>query len=295
MNASVSTKEKPAEAPALFPVTVPGHASRRATGGRIRSAARTLVPLLLALVAAIGLWYAVSYLLLDASRRFLVPPPQQVWQISFMDWTHLQPMLVALGQTAEVSLIGLVIASVLGIAGAILMSQSSWLERGLYPYAVVLQTVPILAIVPLVGLWFDYGQTSQIIVCVIIALFPMIANTLFGIHSVSPDAHDLFTLHRASRWQRLTRLQLPAALPAIFTGLRTSSGLSVIGAIVGEFFFKQGTPGIGTLLDVYTARLQSQDLFAAIILSCAFGIAVFGLFTVIGQLAVGRWHGAARD
>ena len=298
MNAPANTTEKPADTatgtPALFPVTVPGHAARQHTGGRVRSAVRTVVPLLLALLAAIGLWYAVSYLLLDKGRRFLVPPPQQVWTTSFLDWTHLRPMLVALGQTAEVSLIGLVVASVLGIAVAILMSQSSWLERGLYPYAVVLQTVPILAIVPLIGLWFDYGQTSQIIVCVIIALFPMIANTLFGIHSVSQGAHDLFTLHRATRWQRLTRLQLPAALPAIFTGLRTSSGLSVIGAIVGEFFFKQGTPGIGTLLDVYTARLQSEDLFAAIILSCAFGIAVFGLFTVLGQLAVGRWHGTAR-
>jgi NitT/TauT family transport system permease protein len=196
--------------------------------------------------------------------------------------------------TAEVSLVGLVIAATLGILTAIVMSQSSWLERGLYPYAVVLQTVPILAIVPLIGLWFNYGFTSQVIVCVLIALFPMIANTLFGIHSATQGSHDLFTLHRASRWQRLIKLQLPAALPSIFTGLRTSSGLAVIGAIVGEFFFKQGTPGIGTLLDVYTSRLQSEDLFAAIILSCLFGVVVFTAFTVIGQLVVGRWHGNAR-
>ncbi|TVT62915.1 ABC transporter permease [Amycolatopsis rhizosphaerae] len=252
------------------------------------SALRTAIPVIAALVVAIGLWLAMSYLLLSPSRRFLVPPPEQVLLDSFGNWKHLQPMLTALGLTAEVALVGLATASVLGIFTAIAMSQASWVERAVYPYAVVLQTVPILAIVPLIGLWFDYGFTSRVIVCVIIALFPMIANTLFGLHSASQGAHDLFTLNKATRWQRLTKLQLPAALPSIFTGLRTSSGLSVIGAIVGDFFFKQGEPGIGTLLDVYRARLQSTDLFAAIILASLFGIAVFAVFTALGKLVVGK-------
>lgn len=264
------------------------------TRSPLRSAARAIVPAAIALAAALGIWLAVTYLLLSPGRRFLVPPPQQVLTQSFLQWSHLQPMLAALGLTAEVAVIGLLIASVLGIAAAIVMSQAGWLERGIYPYAVVLQTVPILAIVPLIGLWFSYGFTSQVIVCVIIALFPMIANTLFGIHSASQGAHDLFTLHRASRWQRLIKLQLPAALPSIFTGLRTSSGLSVIGAIVGGFFFQQGSQSIGTLLDVYTSRLQSDDLFAAIILASLFGVAVFAMFTLIGKAAVGRWYGNAR-
>jgi NitT/TauT family transport system permease protein len=262
-----------------------GHQRRRGAG---RSFLRTVVPVLAALVVAIGLWLGVSYLLLSPSRRFLVPPPQQVLTDAFLDWTHLHPMLNALGLTAEVALVGLVIASVLGVATAIAMSQAGWAERALYPYAVVLQTVPILAIVPLIGLWFDYGFTSRVIVCVLIALFPMIANTLFGLHSATQGAHDLFTLNKATRRQRLTKLQLPAALPSIFTGLRTSSGLSVIGAIVGDFFFKQGDPGIGTLLDVYRARLQSTDLFAAIILASLFGVAVFAVFTVLGRLVVGK-------
>jgi len=261
---------------------------KREQRGPLWSVLRTVVPVVAALLVAIGLWLVVSYLLLSPSRRFLVPPPGQVFTTSFADPTHLQPMLAALGLTAEVALAGLVIASVLGIVTAIAMSQASWVERAVYPYAVVLQTVPILAIVPLIGLWFDYGFTSRLIVCVIIALFPMIANTLFGLHSAAQGAHDLFTLHKASRWQRLTKLQLPAALPAMFTGLRTSSGLSVIGAIVGDFFFKQGEPGIGTLLDVYRARLQSADLFAAIILASLFGVAVFAFFTVLGKLVVGK-------
>jgi NitT/TauT family transport system permease protein len=279
---SAPAKDKP-----LFRISA-ADTGRHRRQGPLWSALRTAVPVLAALVVAIGLWLGVSYLLLSPNRRFLVPPPQQVLTDSFGNWKHLEPMLAALGLTAAVALLGLAIAAVLGIVTAIVMSQASWVERAVYPYAVVLQTVPILAIVPLIGLWFDYGFTSRVIVCVIIALFPMIANTLFGLHSASRGAHDLFTLNRASRWQRLTKLTLPAALPSIFTGLRTSSGLSVIGAIVGDFFFKQGEPGIGTLLDVYRARLQSTDLFAAIILASLFGIAVFAAFTVLGKIFVGN-------
>ncbi|MEU5032306.1 ABC transporter permease [Streptomyces milbemycinicus] len=260
---------------------------------RRRVRAATLLTPLGSLGAAIGAWYAVSYLLLSPARRFLVPPPQQVLTVSFLDWTHLEPMLQALWLTAQVALVGLLIASVLGVTVAVLMSRARWLERSLYPYAVILQTVPILAIVPLIGLWFGFGFTSRVIVCVLIALFPMIANTLFGIQSVDRAHHDLFTLQRANRWDRLRKLELPAALPSVFTGLRTSSGLSVIGAIVGDMFFKQGEPGIGTLLDVYRSRLQSEDLFAAIILASFFGVAVFALFTLVARLAVGSWHASA--
>ncbi|MFF1569399.1 ABC transporter permease [Streptomyces sp. NPDC058293] len=248
-----------------------------------------------ALLAPIGLWYAVSYLLLAPARRFLVPPPHQVLRVAVLDWTHLQPMLQALALTAQVALSGLAIAAALGITGAVVMSRARWLERSLYPYAVILQTVPILAIVPLIGLWFGFGFTSRVVVCVLIALFPLIANTLFGLQSVDRAHHDLFTLQKASRWARLRKLELPAALPAIFTGLRTSSGLSVIGAIVGDMFFKQGAAGIGTLLDVYRSRLQSEDLFAAIILASLFGVAVFALFTLVSRLAIGSWHASGRS
>ncbi|MFF4507107.1 ABC transporter permease [Streptomyces sp. NPDC001401] len=275
------------------PATGPVKAEPRAGGPRRRIRPAALLAPLGSLGAAIGVWFAVSYLLLSPARRFLVPPPQQVLTVSFLDWTHLQPMLQALWLTAQVALVGLLIASALGVTAAVLMSRARWLERSLYPYAVVLQTVPILAIVPLIGLWFGFGFTSRVVVCVLIALFPMIANTLFGIQSVDRAHHDLFTLQRASRCARLRKLELPAALPSVFTGLRTSSGLSVIGAIVGDMFFKQGEPGIGTLLDVYRSRLQSEDLFAAIILASLFGVAVFAAFTLVARLAVGSWHASA--
>lgn len=264
--------------------------------GALRSAVRTAFPMVAALIGVLLTWLAVSYLALNPDRReILVPPPQEVLTTSFLDWSHLHPMLQALKLDVEVSMVGLVIASLLGIVGATIMSLGSWLERSLYPYAVVLQTVPILAIVPLIGLWFQYGFKARVIVVVIIAIFPMIANTLFGIHSADRGAHDLFTLNRASRWQRLTKLQLPAALPSIFAGLRISSGLSVIGAIVGDFFFTQGQPGLGTLLNTYLLRVQSADLFAAIILSSLFGIVVFALFTYLSKLAVGSWYSGAQS
>ena len=288
MSADITTRADVAVPAANPPKTEPTTTARRR---RLRPAA--LLTPLGSLGAAIGIWYAVTYLLLSPARRFLVPPPDQVLTVSFLDWSHLQPMLQALWLTAQVALVGLLIASALGVTVAVLMSRARWLERSLYPYAVILQTVPILAIVPLIGLWFGFGFTSRVVVCVLIALFPMIANTLFGIQSVDRTHHDLFTLQRAGRWSRLRKLELPAALPSIFTGLRTSSGLSVIGAIVGDMFFKQGEPGIGTLLDVYRSRLQSEDLFAAIILASLFGVVVFALFTLVARLAVGSWHASA--
>jgi NitT/TauT family transport system permease protein len=200
-------------------------------------------------------------------------------------------MLAALGQTTMVALVGLAIAVVIGMSWAIFMSQSHLAERVLYPYAVILQTIPILALTPLIGIWMGYGIPARVVVCVIIAVFPMISNTLFGLQSADPSAHDLFTLNKSSRWQRLTKLQLPAAIPSIFTGLRNAAGLSVIGAIVGDFFFQQGSQGIGGLLRTYTLRLNMEPLFLAIIFTALFGVAVFSVFAALDRAVVGRLFG----
>ncbi|MEP7764762.1 ABC transporter permease [Sanguibacter sp. 25GB23B1] len=244
--------------------------------------------------AATGLWYLVSYVVLPEGRRFLLPPPHQVLTESVLDWSKVQPMLDALMLTAQVALTGLGIAVVLGITQAVVMSQAGWVEKFLYPYAVVLQTIPILALVPLIGLWFGFGFTSRVIVCVIIALFPMISNTLFGLQSADPAAHDLFTLNKATRAQRLWKLQMPAAVPSIFAGLKISAGLAVIGAIVGDMFFRQGAPGIGSLLDVYRARVESENLLTAIGVASLFGVLVFAFFTVIDKAVMARWYGVRR-
>lgn len=268
---------------------------RPATGGTFsrtaRGAGARALPIVLALVGIIAIWYLVSYVFLSDSRRFLLPPPHQVIAETIGNPQVVGPMLQALGQTTSVALVGLALAVVIGMGWAILMSQWRLAESILYPYAVILQTIPILALTPLIGIWMGYGIPARIVVCVIIAVFPMISNTLFGLQSAEPSAHDLFTLNKASRWQRLTKLQLPAALPAIFTGLRNAAGLSVIGAIVGDFFFQQGSQGIGGLLRTYTLRLNMEALFLAIIFTALFGVLVFSVFAALDRAVVGRLFG----
>jgi NitT/TauT family transport system permease protein len=258
-----------------------------------RAALPRSVPVVGALVGIAAVWYAVSYLALAPNQRFLLPPPHEVYGEALTNARLMGPMTAALGRTFGVTLVGLVIAVVLGIAYAVVMSQWRLAERVLYPYAVILQTIPILALVPLIGIWLGYGFPARVVVCVIIAVFPMIANTLFGLQSATAAAHDLFTLNRATRWQRLWKLQFPAAVPAIFTGLRNAAGLAVIGAIVGDYFFQQGSPGIGGLLRVYTERLQMDALLTAVTLTALFGVVVFTAFAVLDRAVVGRWYGRA--
>jgi NitT/TauT family transport system permease protein len=244
---------------------------------------------------AIGLWYTVSYRLLTPDTRFLVPPPDAVVRVGFLDPVNRAELLNGLLLSARVATLGLATAAVIGICLAIVMSQARWVEHSVFPYLVLLQATPILALVPLYGFWFGYGFLTRVLVCFLIALFPIVANTLFGLRSVNQEHHDLFTLHGAGRITRMWKLQLPSALPSIFTGLRIAAGLSVVGAIVGDFFFRQGEAGMGVLIDYYRARLQSEQLFAAVILSAAFGLTVFMLFGTLARKVVGGWHESGRD
>ena len=252
-------------------------------------------PPFLVFLAVLGLWYFISYVLLNADRRFVLPPPHAVVQVAFMDRYNLAELLDGLWLSTRVAFLGFAVAIVVGVALAIAMSQARWIERSLYPYAVMTQTIPILAMVPLFGLWIGYSFNSRTLVVVLFCIFPILANTLFGLQSVQREYHDLFTLHNASRWTRLWKLQFPTALPAMFTGLRISAGLAVIGAIVGDAFFKQGAPGIGILIDRYQARLQSERMVAAIILSSLLGIVVFWFFGWLARRVVGGWHESADD
>lgn len=245
---------------------------------------------LLSLAVGLLVWSVVSYVVLEPHRRFMLPPPVDVLRNSLLNWDHLQPMLTALAVTAQVTLVGFLVAVIVGVGTGVLMCQARWLEKVIYPYAVVIQVIPILAIVPLIGLWLGYGMAARTLVCVLIAVFPIITNTHFGIRSVDRGMHELFTVSGASRWDRLVKLELRAALPAIMTGVRTAAGLVVVGAIIGDMFFAKGQPGIGTLLDVYRGRLQSDDLIAAIVLASAFGVLVFAVMGLVSRLAVGRWH-----
>ena len=281
-------------APAAPKPPVAPRVARPAHGRRGHAVAQIVAPMLV-FALVIGVWLFITYVLLEPRRRFLMPPPQEVIGVGLLDPRNAAEILAGLWSTTQVALVGLAVAIAIGTVVAVAMIQARWIEWSIYPWAVVLQTIPILAIVPLIGFWFQFGFSSRVLVCVLISLFPIVTNTLFGLKSSDQAHHDLFTLHRASRVQRLLKLQLPGALPAILAGWRIAAGASVVGAIVGDFFFRQGDPGIGRLIDDYRARLQSDQLFAAVALSSLLGLVVFWAFGLLGKLLVGSWHESHRS
>lgn len=262
-----------------------------------------------ALVGFFAMWYFVHYVLMSDNRRFLVPPPHTVINESIVTWNiercgpGLEPgtactrtgggllkLLEGLWSSFQVAGIGLCIAIAVGLVLATLMSQAKWIENAIFPYLVAIQAMPILAFVPLIGLVLGFDFWSRVLVCVIISIFPIVANTLFGLISVDRGYHELMTLNGASRWTRLLKLQYPAAMPSIFTGLQISAGLSVVGAVVGDFFFRQGDPGIGRLINTYQAAGQEEQLYGAVLVTAMFGISVFLFFGWLGRRVVGHWH-----
>ncbi len=258
--------------------------------GAVRSLAERILPPIVLGSGFVGIWYLLSYGLLEPRRRFLLRPPHEVVQVGFLDWDNFSDILESLWSSTKVAMIGLAIAICIGLILAIMMSQAKIVERAIFPFMVTLQSIPILAIVPLIAFWFGTGQRSRVVVCVIISLFPIIVNTLFGLQSADRGLHDLLTLHHADRVTRMRKLMFPAALPAVFAGLRISAGLSVIGAIVGDFFFGKGDAGIGQLLRRYANQLAGEELLAAVIMSSALGVTVFLSFGWLQQRAIGRWH-----
>ncbi len=249
----------------------------------------------------LAIWYLLSWRFLpvllgeppgaaDRLRATLLPYPHDVFQTAFLDRDNLGDLLAGLWLDTRLSFAGLAIAIVVGVVVAVAMNHAKWIEISGYPYAVLLQTVPILALVPLIGLWFGFGFGARLFVVVIISLFPIITNTLFGLKSADRGLHDLFTLHTSSRWARLVKLEIPASLPAMFTGFQISAGLSVVGAIVGDFFFGRGEKGLGNLINIYVARLRPEELFGALAFSTLLGIAVFVLFGWFRTRLTSHWH-----
>lgn len=257
--------------------------------GRWGALVRTSLPPSIVFGLSILGWYLVSYFLLSDDRAFLLPPPHEVVQDAFLDPKTRSEIFHAAWVTTEVAFLGLLAAFVIGSLTAILMSQARWIERSIYPYAVTLQTVPILAIVPLIGVWFGFGVAPRVVVCVTIAIFPLIINTLTGLLRADPGLHDLLTLHGAGRLTRLVRLQIPAALPDVFVGLRSAAGASVVGAVVGDFFFGRGDVGLGLLINKYSSRLMYGELLGAVVVACLLGIAVFVLFGALARRVTGAW------
>jgi NitT/TauT family transport system permease protein len=222
---------------------------------------------------------------------YVLPAPGLIAQTFATDWELLlRSLLVTVITTLE----GFLLAAFGGVFLAILFNQSRFLEYSLYPYAIVLQVTPIVAVAPLLLIYLP--QHAAVLVCAwIVAFFPVLANTTLGLRSVDRNLADLFALYGASRWQILRRLKLPSALPYILGGLRIAGGLSLIGAVVAEI--AAGSAGAGSGLAYRIAesgyRLNIPRMFAALLLLSLTGIAIFYLLSLINYLALRRWHESA--
>lgn len=221
-------------------------------------------------------------------ESFLVPLPSEVWQVVQEKSVELSR---ATWNTALAAISGFLLSVVIGTFTAFVFSQSILVRRSLYPYAIFLQTVPIVAIAPLVINWFGNGFQSIVVVTVVISLFPVITSVTVGLTSVDRGLRDLFEMNRASRWQTLFKLRMPHAVPYLVTGARTSSGLAVVGAIVGEFFAGYGSDhyGLGYLVLQSSGQLRTDLLFATIISSALLGVMMFALVTWVGYQLLARW------
>jgi len=217
-------------------------------------------------------------------KAFLVPPPSAVFQTILRDWPEL---FAALAKTSTGAILGFVLSAVAGIAIAIFLSSSRAIQEAFYPYAVFFQTVPIIAIAPLLVIWFGYGMRTVVAAAFIVSIFPVIANTLDGILSTDPALRDLFRLYGASPATTLWKLRVPAALPQILTGLRIAGGLAVIGAIVGEFI---GGQGLGSVIDIARTQQRTDKVFAAVLLASVLGLVLFGLINILSRLVLRNWH-----
>lgn len=240
----------------------------------------------------IALWQAVVW-------GFHIPPYMlpAPWQVAEIIVERFAPLAGSLLITAEAAGGGLLMSIVAGIAIALIFAQSPWLRQMLYPYTILLQTVPIIAIAPLILMWVGSGTWAVTVVSFIICLAPIIANTTQGLISVDKNLVDLFLMHKASRAQILLKLRLPHAMPNLFVGIRISAGISVIGAITGELFAgssRVGEGGLGYSILYASSQLQTAYLFALVIAATVLGFAFFFVVMFLEWYFLHHWHESKR-
>jgi NitT/TauT family transport system permease protein len=251
--------------------------------------ARILLPIAIGGLA-LALWEAIVRA--NQIPPYILPAPSLVAVTLAKDWGTLYPSLLV---TLRIMGLALAAAVIGGVALAIVFTQSRIVELSLFPYAVILQVTPVVAISPLILIYVDNIYVALVICAWIVAFFPVLSNTTLGLNSADHNLLDLFQLYGATRWQVLTRLRLPSALPYFLGGLRIAGGLSLIGAVVAEFAAGTAGSGSGLAYRILEAgyRLNIPRLFAALILISLAGIAVHGVTTLISHLALRHWHDSA--
>jgi NitT/TauT family transport system permease protein len=253
---------------------------------------RYLLPLLLGIAVLLAWQWAVGRYEVPV---FVLPGPDAIWPAFTENFASL---MGSLWVTLRITWLAFAIALAGGLALAIVFSQSRAAEMALYPYAVVLQVTPVLAIAPLILIWigYDHVERAAVVIALIVAFFPILSNATLGLRSVDPGLVDLFRLYGATRLQTLWRLQLPGALPLILAGMKVSGGLALIGAVVAEFVAGSGTStGLGWRIIEAGNRLEIPKMFASLGLLSAVGIANFYALTGLEWLVLHKWHESARE
>jgi NitT/TauT family transport system permease protein len=250
-------------------------AKRRSTFTNNR-ALQSLTLLFVSLAVALAIWlFIVAIAELPA---FILPSPGQVWERflrALADGSLARHMFVTLQEVLLGLLVGVGAASLLGYT----LAKSRRLERALAPYVVASQSIPIVAIAPLLVIWFGPGLLSKVLICALIVFFPVLINTIVGLHGVPQDLRDLMRSLRANRWQTLRLLELPAALPVLLAGLRIGATLSVIGAVVGEFV--GADRGLGFLINVGRGEYDTALVFVAVFTLIATALVLYGLVVLL--------------
>ncbi|MEM8810898.1 MAG: ABC transporter permease [Cyanobacteria bacterium P01_G01_bin.38] len=224
---------------------------------------------------------------------YILPGPGLVIKTLIEEWPDLFPSMLV---TVQITVVAFIAAVVSGLLIAILFTQSKWIERSFFPYAVILQTTPIVAIAPLIIIWLQNNTFLALVVCAwIVAFFPIVSNTTLGLNSADHNLRNLFELYGASRWQTLLYLRLPAALPYFLGGLRISGGLALIGAVVAEFVAGTGgaRSGIAYQILMSSFNLQIPRMFAALMMTTVLGIIIFVGLTVLSDQLLKHWHESA--
>jgi NitT/TauT family transport system permease protein len=253
---------------------------------------RNLLPPVLAFLVLNLLWEGATRLL--HVPLYLLPPPSAIVGALVH---HAGVLLRGTYITCQAAVSGFVLATLIGIASGVAIASARWVERSLYPFTVFLQTVPLVAVAPLLVVWLGFGVKPVAVAAFIVSVFPVIVNTVTGLRSVDPALVDLFRLYRATPLARLFKLRLPSALPSIFAGMRVAAGLAVIGAVVGEFVasYAGDDAGIGMLALTYSRESRTDRLFAAVGLASLLGLALFGAVSLASHLMLRRWHASERE
>ncbi|RZI84318.1 MAG: ABC transporter permease [Rubrivivax sp.] len=262
----------------------------KSPGARRESVMRIALPVVAALLL-MGLWQA--WVMWFDVPAYLVPSPWLIGKTLVADWALLSAAWLV---TLKITLLSFSASVVLGSLIAFLFVQSRWIEAALFPYAVLLQVTPIVAIAPLIIIWVKDPTWSLVVCATLVALFPIIANTTTGLRSVNPGLADYFKLQGASRWQTLWRLRMPSAMPYFLAGLRISGGLSLIGAVVAEFVAGTGGTGTGLAYQILQSgyQLNIPRMFAALLLITLSGVGLFAALAALTRWVLGGWHESAR-